>query len=142
MTKFPDSEYLKHKGHYPKYGSIFTAMFVDLLFVNCLAFVVIKIYSLIFGPFLDRYTLSYIGFGLYVLCLFTVPVLSAKSCTLGQKVTGIRLRMANGEKMSVPTAIIRWISSIFSFVGYGSKRVPSFDRKNGTVCIKLSSAQN
>lgn len=138
MPTFPDTEYLKHKGHYPKYGNIFMAMFVDLLFVNLLAFCVIKVYSIIFGSVLDRYTLSYVGFAIYVLILFYVPVFSARSCTVGQKMTGVRIRLANGEKMSVMTGIVRWLSSIFSFVGYGSKKVPAFDRKNGTVCIKVN----
>lgn len=137
MPKFPDSEYLKHKGHFPKYGNIFTAMFVDLLFVNILAYAVIKIYSMVFSSMLDRYALSYIGFAIYILILFYVPVFSARSCTLGQKIAGIRIRLANGEKMGIGTAILRWLSSIFSFTGYGSKKVPSFDRRNGTVCLKV-----
>ena len=135
MGKATDSDYLKHKGKYPKNNKIFSAMFIDLIVVNIIAIIVIKIYAAIFGGFMNKYSLSYGGFALYLVCLLYVPLLSSMGQTLGQKVMGIMIRNVDGSKMRPITAIRRWLFSIISPFGYNHKKVPWFDRRYDTVLL-------
>lgn len=135
MGKATDNDYLKYKGRFPKNSRIFTAMFIDLIVVNILAFVVIKLYAVIFAGILDKYTLSYIGFVIYLLCLLYVPIFSAVKQTVGQKMVHIKIQKVDGSNMGVGAAILRWLYSIFSPFGYNHRKVPKFDRKFDTILI-------
>ena len=135
MGNATDSDYLKYKGRFPKNSRIFTAMFIDLFVVNILAFAVIKTYAMLFSGILDKYTLSYIGFVIYIICLFTVPILSSVKQTVGQRVAHIKIQSVDGSNMGLGTAIKRWILSIVSPMGYNHKKVPWFDRKYDTILI-------
>ena len=137
MGKASDSDYLKFKGQYPKSSKIFTAMFIDLIVVNIFAFIVLKIYGLIFSGVFNKFTYGYVGFAIYLLCLLYVPILSAKAQTVGQKFTHIKIRdVITGNQMSVATAVSRWLMSVISPFGYNHKKVPWFDRKFNTVLLE------
>ncbi|MCO4755523.1 MAG: RDD family protein [Bacteriovoracaceae bacterium] len=137
MGKSSDSDYLKFKGQYPKSSKIFTAMFVDLIVVNIIAIIVLKVYGLIFSDVFDKFVYGYVGFAIYLVCLLYVPILSAKSQTLGQRFTHIKIRnVLTGENMSVGVAITRWLMSVISPFGYNHKKVPWFDRKFDTVMLE------
>lgn len=135
MGQATDKDYLQYKGRFPKNSKIFQAMFVDLVAVNLIAIVVLKIYGLIAGSFLDKYTMSYIGFGIYLICLLYVPVMSAKGQTLGQRLFHLKIQKVDGSNMSVATAVKRWLFSVVSPFGYNHKKVPWFDRKYDTILI-------
>lgn len=113
-------------------------MFIDLIVVNIIGIVVVNIYAAIFRGFMDKYTLSYIGFVIYCICLLYVPVLSALAQTVGQKVMGIKIVTDKGQKPNVIKAILRWTFSIVSLFGYNSSNIPWFDRKLGLrlICTK------
>lgn len=137
MAKASDSDYLKFKGQYPKSSKIFTAMFIDLIVVNIIAVIVLKVYGMIFSGVLDRFTYGYVGFAIYLVCLLYVPILSAKSQTVGQRFTHIKIRdVMTGGNLSITTAISRWLMSVISPFGYNHKKVPWFDRKFNTVLLK------
>lgn len=138
-TTVNEQDYLQYKGQYPAYGSIFTAMFIDLIVVNAFAIIILKIYSGLFDSMMDKYTKGYVGFFLYLICLLYVPVLSAKAQTVGQMFAKIKIRNCDGSHMNYGVSILRWSLSIFSPNGYGSKKVPWFDRKCNTVLINSDS---
>lgn len=129
-------EYLKYKGQFPKNGAVFAAMLIDLLSFNFIMAIVLKFYGMIAAQIFDRYTTGRIGFVIYVLSLLLIPILSAKSQTLGQRITKIKIQSVSGESLPIGKAILRWIYSIFSPVGYSQKPVPWYDFKTGAVLIK------
>lgn len=129
-------EYLKYKGKFPTNSAVFIAMLIDLFAFHIVVFILLKIYGIIAGGVLDKYTLGRIGFVLYCISLFIIPVLSAKAQTLGQYITKIKIQSVNGESLTIPNAIIRWFYSIISPVGYSQKAVPWYDLKTGAVLIK------
>lgn len=122
---------------FPQSNSIFLAMFIDLIVVNIIGISIVKIYAAIASNFLDKYTLSYIGFALYCICLLYVPVLSALCQTVGQKITKIKIVKTDGSQPKVSTAILRWFLSIFSLFGYNQSTIPWFDRKLGLKLISI-----
>lgn len=123
------------KNIYPRPNKIFMAMFIDLIVVNIIGIGIVKVYAAIASNFLDKYTLSYIGFGIYCFCLLYVPILSAKAQTLGQKIYKFELRSQAGSKPSIAAAIGRWFCSIFSLVGYNQSPIPWFDRRFNLVLV-------
>ena len=114
---------------FPVGKQVFMAMFIDLIVVNIIGIIVVKIYAAIFRGMMDKYTLSYIGFAIYCLCLLYVPILSALAQTVGQKIMGVKIVTDKGESASVLKAILRWFFSIISLFGYNSSNIPWFDRK-------------
>jgi uncharacterized RDD family membrane protein YckC len=122
---------------FPEGRQVFTAMLIDLIIVNIIGIIIVNIYSAICRGFIDKYTLSYIGFAIYCLCLLYVPVLSALAQTVGQKLMGIKIVSDKGEQANVLKAIVRWLFSIVSLFGYNSSNIPWFDRKLGLRLISI-----
>ena len=140
MGAATDKDYLQYKGRFPTNSKIFLAMLIDLVVVNLIAFVVLKIYGMIFANFLDKYLLSYLGFVIYLICLLYVPFFSATSQTAGQRATKIKIQNVDGTNMSVGKAIKRWLFSIVSPAGYNHRKVPWFDRRYDTILISVEKA--
>lgn len=115
---------------------IFLAMFIDFIAVNLFALIFINAYAAIFRNILDRYTLGYIGFGLYIFCLLLIPILSALAQTPGQFLTKTRIVSQAGNKLNIFTAIARWFCSIISLSGYNLKNVPWYDRQFSARMVK------
>lgn len=130
------SEYLKYKGQFPKNGTVFAAMLIDLLSFNFIMAIILKIYGLIASGLFDKYTLGRVGFVIYVLSLLLIPILSAKAQTLGQFLTKTKIKAVNGGDLPIHKAILRWVYSVFSPVGYSQKPVPWYDFKTGAVMLK------
>lgn len=128
--------YLKYKGKFPKNSEVFLAMFIDLISFHLVIFTLLKIYALIAHSFMDKYLVGNIGFLIYVISLLIIPTLSAKAQTLGQYITKTKIQSVDGTNLSIGKAILRWICSTISFVGYSQKAVPWYDSKFNAVMIK------
>jgi len=128
--------YLKYKGQFPKNSEIFISMFIDLIAFHLIIFILLKIYASIAHGFMDKYSVGTLGFIIYCISLFIIPILSSKARTLGQIMTKTKIQSVSGENLPIIKAIIRWIYSIFSPVGYSQKPVPWYDLKTGAVLIK------
>lgn len=111
-------------------------MFIDLIAFHLVVFLLLKLYATIAHGFLDRYTVGTLGFTFYCLSLLIIPILSAKAQTLGQLITKTKIQAVSGDNLPIKNAILRWIYSIFSPVGYSQKPVPWYDLKTGAIMIK------
>lgn len=129
-------EYLKYKGQFPTNGAVFVAMLIDLFTFHIGIFLFLKLYGLVAQSVFDKYTIGRIGFFIYCISLLLIPVLSAKAQTLGQFITKIKIQAVSGESLAIHKAVIRWVYSIISPVGYSQKPVPWYDLKTGAVLIK------
>ena len=129
-------EYLKYKGQFPTNSAVFMAMLIDLFSFHIFIFLFLKLYGLVAGSMMNKYTIGRIGFVIYCISLLLIPILTAKAQTLGQFITKIKIQSVTGESLAIPNAIIRWFYSIISPVGYSQKAVPWYDLKTGAVLVK------